>query len=655
MSVYTVALQFEDGDNNLPLLGTLKRQAVEDSDNVSKHIYDEFAGSSLTYNYGDTKWNPVERLVPRTVENGVVTFGEQTEKYEAEVRLESAKLVIEAGSVGSFRFTMTHDHIAANALKSMVTLIDISEINAPIWRGRVLEITRSLKGIIEVECEGALGFLNDSIFPRHKWGKEGNEYYDELQGALLSDIIKDIITYHNRVMPELKQLEIGVIDEPDKNAAGEPKEHGSIVFETDGTKTCLELLTDVISQYGPPNMIYYVDYRTFYYTDDPEVSRSNSISVDYGKNMIDCRTTESSVGAASIYLTRGEDVEVITSAEKSEENAEESEGNDVNSSQGQGDYINYDNIVESLPLTPLMIKTSSYYGLNESGDRVEKKETSPVYYLELQFNEEGHPLLNYANLYAIGDQEDRLDALLRCLQDGWKLDNAVSTNEAEALLKDNETQDFSKEELEDIRNGVGFSKAINPDNDSLEWLCYPTYVMVSYDEGNEDGGTVYEEELVTADLVFLLKSALVDMEALKNFGPIYRVLKLNNRNGIITGGFSNPIAPSLLTQRIVGEVKAVDLGIVEANPELCAHIGQGVTVSATPYTPAWTSVITRIEYDIVNTKKTFECFSEPKKLSDIVGGRTGVIESGPKYKKVAKKTQLKSEDNFSSQFIFIPE
>ena len=68
----------------------------------------------------------------------------------------------EANKAGSFTFTIAANHANANAINRLQSVIQVYDDEKLIFRGRVLNDTRTWDNSRKITCEEDLAFLNDT-------------------------------------------------------------------------------------------------------------------------------------------------------------------------------------------------------------------------------------------------------------------------------------------------------------------------------------------------------------------------------------------------------------------------------------------------------------------------------------------------------------
>ena len=122
----------------------------------------------------------------------------------------SAKISLQTNSEQSFEYTVAKDYPAYNKYKMMTSVIDIYQDNEtdPIFEGRPIKEAVDFYGTKTITCEGALGYLNDSIQRPHNY-----------TGQSISNILGALLDIHNQQVEDYKKIYLGnvtVVDTTDE-------------------------------------------------------------------------------------------------------------------------------------------------------------------------------------------------------------------------------------------------------------------------------------------------------------------------------------------------------------------------------------------------------------------------------------------------------
>ena len=97
-------------------------------------------------------------------------------------RISAADLELELGKTGSLRFTIYPSHPAYDSVQRMKTMVSVSRNYQEIYSGRVFNIRRGLYNEKQVDCEGALAYIMDTVIDPHTYSGDFSGYMDFLLG-----------------------------------------------------------------------------------------------------------------------------------------------------------------------------------------------------------------------------------------------------------------------------------------------------------------------------------------------------------------------------------------------------------------------------------------------------------------------------------------
>lgn len=96
-------------------------------------------------------------------------------------RAVSPKLTLKAGAAGSLTMTLTKDNAGYGSVRRMGTTIRVERDRVPIWIGRPLTERRDMWGSREMVCEGAMAFLNDTMYRySYAFGEAANVVFGQI-------------------------------------------------------------------------------------------------------------------------------------------------------------------------------------------------------------------------------------------------------------------------------------------------------------------------------------------------------------------------------------------------------------------------------------------------------------------------------------------
>ena len=122
-----------------------------------------------------------------------------------ELKVTKARLEMEVNTSGTFEFTIYPTHPLYGLIQKLKSVIEIHQDGVLIFRGRVLNDRVGLFMNKEIECEGDLAFLNDTIMRPF-------DYTGSVSGFLQA-----IITSHNAQAGADKQFTLGNVTVTDPN------------------------------------------------------------------------------------------------------------------------------------------------------------------------------------------------------------------------------------------------------------------------------------------------------------------------------------------------------------------------------------------------------------------------------------------------------
>lgn len=179
----------------------------------------------------------------------------------------SAFLTRELNKVDTFEFTIPEEGIGYDLISKMKTIITIFDGDEKIFHGRCLNTSKDFYNQKKFYCEGALGFLNDSILRPYTFSTEtpGN-------------IFKYYIEKHNEKVDSFKSFIVGDIS---------TMQDTQLVRSSDMyPKTLNELQEKLIENYGGyviPRYVgdsIYLDYKA-------TSGGNNGQVIQFGKNLLE--------------------------------------------------------------------------------------------------------------------------------------------------------------------------------------------------------------------------------------------------------------------------------------------------------------------------------------------------------------------------------
>lgn len=218
---------------------------------------------------------------------------------DEELVLLDASATLEVNTAGSFSFKMPPDHPQYNLPQKMRSCVEIWHDEEQIFAGRPTSDTADFYNRKQIECEGQLAYLNDSI-------QRPAEYHD----MTVRGYLETLIEIHNSQVDESRQFEIGIVTVTDNN--------DSLYRYTNYNSTWKEIKEDLIDDLGGyirvrnHNGHRYIDYIA-------EFDNLCDQPIQFGENLLDCsRNTDlTDIATAIIPLgTRLEESEIAALEER---------------------------------------------------------------------------------------------------------------------------------------------------------------------------------------------------------------------------------------------------------------------------------------------------------------------------------------------------
>lgn len=120
-------------------------------------------------------------------------------------------LKLEMGKSGSLTFGLPVTNALYGRLQKLVSIVQVFYDEQEVFEGRVLSLTRDFDNTLQVECEGELSYLVDSV-----------QRNDAFTGKT-TELLAEIIARHNEMVEPFKQFKMGkvTVEERDITIAGQ--------------------------------------------------------------------------------------------------------------------------------------------------------------------------------------------------------------------------------------------------------------------------------------------------------------------------------------------------------------------------------------------------------------------------------------------------
>lgn len=120
-------------------------------------------------------------------------------------QLFDSKLTLEVNKTGELKFKIYKTHPHYNDLIKRKTILTVLENSRVIFKGRITEDTKDINNGKQVDCEGLLAFLNDSMYKPFSFQGSPRDFFISL------------IENHNSQVQDFQKFKIGDITIKDKN------------------------------------------------------------------------------------------------------------------------------------------------------------------------------------------------------------------------------------------------------------------------------------------------------------------------------------------------------------------------------------------------------------------------------------------------------
>lgn len=206
-----------------------------------------------------------------------------------EETLISCKYDTELNSAGSCTFVMPSTHPYISAVDPMKTEVVIAEIDNVVWFGRVTDTKSDFFNRLEVHCEGAYAYLNDSVQPSEK-------FYNLTPAEYLAKLLAN----HNAQVSENRQITLAFAKESEKRITGEFRYESTMdliqKFQSD-YEGYIYVLMSALTGKGE---LYWIDSRNL----------ASSQPVTFGSNLLNLTKTVDYTDICTSILPLGADVEM---------------------------------------------------------------------------------------------------------------------------------------------------------------------------------------------------------------------------------------------------------------------------------------------------------------------------------------------------------
>lgn len=179
---------------------------------------------------------------------------------------------LEVNKTGSFKFSIPPTHPQYDSIVKHKSVIKLLHNNELIFVGRVLNDEIDFYNMKNVECEGELSFLLDSIQRQKEYHLDGGS------ANVIETYLKDLISIHNSQVDDYKKFTVGNVTVTDPN---------NYLYKISNYENTLNVINeDLIDTFGGYILTRhsgdttYLDYVS-------EYSGVCSQTIEFGKNIVD--------------------------------------------------------------------------------------------------------------------------------------------------------------------------------------------------------------------------------------------------------------------------------------------------------------------------------------------------------------------------------
>jgi hypothetical protein len=201
----------------------------------------------------------------------------------------SPQLDLEINKVGTLKFKIYNNHPYFDNIEKLSSVLTVLKGDKVVFKGRVISDEQGLYNDKNIECEGVLGYLNDSIVRPYSFQGTPAEHFTNL------------IDSHNSQVAEHQQLKIGLITVTDQN---DYITRSSIKYDT----TWKILNEDLIEKLGGYLKIRYEQDGTYidYLADFEDTSTQ---VIELGENLIDVLVKNDAADVYTVVIPLGAEIE----------------------------------------------------------------------------------------------------------------------------------------------------------------------------------------------------------------------------------------------------------------------------------------------------------------------------------------------------------
>lgn len=187
------------------------------------------------------------------------------------------------GEAGAVSFTIDADHPYADRITRLRGILELRSAGVPIFKGRVVKDTQGFNLSREIEAEGLLACLNDSVIPPFAFPEDFLEDAGYQAAASSGNVVAFFLGWllqqHNSQVGAAQRIELGdvTVADPNNYIARASSEYASTM------EVVRQKLEDLMGGYLLPD--YSGDVVKLHYY--AELPLTNTQEVEYGENLLD--------------------------------------------------------------------------------------------------------------------------------------------------------------------------------------------------------------------------------------------------------------------------------------------------------------------------------------------------------------------------------
>lgn len=208
---------------------------------------------------------------------------------DKEYVVDSPQLTLEINKLGALKFKIYRNHPYFDRLEKLTSVLTVFNGNRAVFKGRLVSDEQGLQNEKNIECEGVLGYLNDSIVRPYSFNGTPAEHFTNL------------FDIHNSQVAEHQQLKVGTITVTDPN--------DYIVRSSINYATTWDVLNgDLINKLGGYLRVRYEADGTYVdYLEDFDDTSTQVIEL--GQNLIDVLVKNDAANVYTAVIPLGAEIE----------------------------------------------------------------------------------------------------------------------------------------------------------------------------------------------------------------------------------------------------------------------------------------------------------------------------------------------------------